>query len=254
MWTGSMLTFAGATTRVGSVYVNVVRMIAAVIFLVITVVIFQINFSVTLVQVWYLSLSGMVGFVFGDTFLFKSFEYNNARIGSLIMSASPAMAALFAYVFLNETLSPMGILGMIVTLGGIALVVLERKELSSHHTPICILYFAWRRWSSRRINSREKCIRVRTYEWICCDTYSCCCWHIYIVTFELFRGAFHASYQSLSEGSESISIDITRHIFRSISRRYIQPHCRLTYRCCCRRNNNVDCSNPYAANRLDSLS
>jgi drug/metabolite transporter (DMT)-like permease len=91
------------------------------------------------VQVWYLALSGLVGFVFGDTFLFKSYEYNDARIGSLIMSAAPAMAALFAFIFLHETLSATGILGMIITLGGIALVVLERKDPSSHHTPISMI-------------------------------------------------------------------------------------------------------------------
>jgi drug/metabolite transporter (DMT)-like permease len=139
LWTGSALAFAGATTRVGSVYVNVVRLVTAVIFLLATIIIFGIELSVSPLQVWYLSLSGLVGFVFGDTFLFKSYEYNNARIGSLIMSTAPAMAALFAYIFLSETLSLIGILGMIVTLGGIALVVLERKELSSHHTPISMI-------------------------------------------------------------------------------------------------------------------
>jgi drug/metabolite transporter (DMT)-like permease len=136
LWTGSALAFAGATTRVGSVYVNIVRLIAAITFLFITIIIFGIQFSVSTVQVWYLALSGFVGFVFGDTYLFKSFEYNDARIGTLIMSAAPAIAALFAYIFLRETLSPIGILGMIITLGGIALVVSDRKELSSHHTPI----------------------------------------------------------------------------------------------------------------------
>jgi uncharacterized membrane protein len=139
MWTGSALAFVGATTRVGSVYVNIVRLIAAIVFLCITIVLFGLEFSVSSVQVQYLAFSGLVGFVFGDTFLFKSFEYNDARIGTLIMSAAPAMAALFAYIFLNETLSSTGILGMIVTLGGIALVVLERKEPSSHHTPISMI-------------------------------------------------------------------------------------------------------------------
>lgn len=139
MWTGSALTFAGATTRVGSVYVNIVRLAAAVVFLFATIVFFDIEFSVSAVQVGYLALSGLVGFVFGDTFLFKSYEYNNARIGSLIMSAAPAMAALFAFLLLSETLSIIGILGMFVTLGGIALVVLERKERTSHHIPISMI-------------------------------------------------------------------------------------------------------------------
>ena len=46
------------------------------------------------------------------------------------------MAALMAFLFLNETLSFTGILGIIITLAGIALVVLERKEPSTHYVPI----------------------------------------------------------------------------------------------------------------------
>jgi drug/metabolite transporter (DMT)-like permease len=139
MWTGSALAFAAATTRVGSVYVNVVRLIAAVILLCATIAVFGIEIHTSALQVLLLSFSGFVGFVFGDTFLFKSYEFNDARIGSLMMSAAPAMTAVLAYLFLNETLSLTGILGMAITLGGIALVVLERKEPSTHHVPISMI-------------------------------------------------------------------------------------------------------------------
>jgi drug/metabolite transporter (DMT)-like permease len=138
MWTGSALAFAAATTRVGSVYVNVVRLVAAVVFLFLTIVVFGIQMKASVVQVVFLSISGFAGFVFGDTFYFKSFEYNSARISTLIMSTAPAMAALMAFLFLNETLSFIGILGIIITLGGIALVILERKELSTHNIPISL--------------------------------------------------------------------------------------------------------------------
>ena len=118
---------------------NVVRLITAVLFLFITILLFGFGFSVSFQQAWYLILSGFVGFVFGDTFLFKSYEYNDARIGSLIMSTAPAMAALFAFIFLREILSLNGLIGMSITLGGIALVILERKEPTSHHTPISMI-------------------------------------------------------------------------------------------------------------------
>ena len=75
-----------------------------------------------------LSISGFIGLVFGDTFLFKSYEYNGARISSLIMSVAPAIAAFLAYVFLHESLSLLGVIGMGVTLLGIGLVVLSRQE------------------------------------------------------------------------------------------------------------------------------
>ncbi len=136
MWTGGALAFAAATTRVGSVYVNVIRLLAAVVLLFITIVMGGIHNDVSITQIGYLAISGLVGFVFGDTFLFKSYEYNSARISSLIMSAAPALAALLAFVFLNETLSFMGVLGMNITLVGIMLVVLERKEASTHHVPV----------------------------------------------------------------------------------------------------------------------
>jgi drug/metabolite transporter (DMT)-like permease len=139
MWTGSAIAFAAATTRVGSVYVNIVRLVGAIVLLFVTILVFRLQVNVSAVQVLFLSLSGFVGFVFGDTFLFKSYEYNDARIGSLIMSAAPAMTALMAFLFLQETLSFTGILGMAITLAGIALVVLERKEPSTHHIPVSMI-------------------------------------------------------------------------------------------------------------------
>lgn len=136
LWTGSALAFSAATTRIGSVYVNVTRLVLAVLLLLLTIIALGIEPRISPLQITYLALSGFVGFVFGDTFLFKSYEYNNARIGSLVMSAAPAFAALLAFILLGETVSVTGILGMGITLGGIALVVLERRETSSHHIPI----------------------------------------------------------------------------------------------------------------------
>jgi drug/metabolite transporter (DMT)-like permease len=138
MWTASALAFAAATKRVGSVYVNIVRLVAAVILLFFTIVGGNIRDNISITQTGFLVVSGLAGFVFGDTFLFKSFEYNSARIGMLIMSVAPAMTALLAFFFLGERLTSMGMMGMAVTLTGIMLVVLERKEPSTHHLPVSI--------------------------------------------------------------------------------------------------------------------
>jgi drug/metabolite transporter (DMT)-like permease len=138
LWTGGMLSFAEATRRVGSVYVNVLRLCIAVALLFFTIIIGGYYESVTSSQVGYLILSGLVGFVFGDTFLFKSFEYVSARISSLIMSTAPAITALLAFIFLDETLSFTGLFGMAVTLAGITLVLAERKDTSSHHIPFSL--------------------------------------------------------------------------------------------------------------------
>jgi hypothetical protein len=63
LWTGGMLSFAEATRRVGSVYVNVLRLCAAVVLLFFTIIIGDYYESVTSSQVGYLILSGLVGFV-----------------------------------------------------------------------------------------------------------------------------------------------------------------------------------------------
>jgi drug/metabolite transporter (DMT)-like permease len=131
MWTGSSLSFAAATVRAGSVYVNVTRMVAATVFLAATVVMAGLPVALTVEQIAFLGLSGMVGFAFGDTFLFRSYEQNSARISSLIMSTAPAFSALLGYVVLAERLSATAWLGMAVTLSGIALVILERRNGTS---------------------------------------------------------------------------------------------------------------------------
>ena len=136
MWTGSALAFAAATTRVGSVYVNVIRLAAAVVLLVATVAVGRISIALSFTQIGYLAASGLVGFVFGDTFLFKSYEYNSARISTVVMSAAPAMAALLAFLLLGEKLSLLSIFGMVVTLTGITIVVMEKREESTHHVPV----------------------------------------------------------------------------------------------------------------------
>jgi drug/metabolite transporter (DMT)-like permease len=75
--------------------------------------------------------------------LFKAFQEIGARISMLIMSLAPAIAAMLAYVFLHETLSVTGVLGIFVTVGGIAIVVLGRRVESAAEpafTPVGVLY------------------------------------------------------------------------------------------------------------------
>lgn len=132
LWTGSSLAFASATVRAGSVTVNVTRMVAATILLTVTVLLFEFPVDLTLGQIIFLGLSGMVGFAFGDTFLFKSYEHNSARISSLMMSTAPAISAVLGYFLLDERLSWSGWLGMAVTLGGIVLVLQEGQQRPHH--------------------------------------------------------------------------------------------------------------------------
>ncbi len=120
--------FAGAIRRIGSVQVNVVRLFIAAVLLIVTILAANLSIRLSFGQFAYLSISGCIGLVFGDTFLFKSFHVNGARISMLIMSLAPAISAILAYIILGEMLSAWGIIGIVVTTAGIALVVVSNQQ------------------------------------------------------------------------------------------------------------------------------
>ncbi len=127
-WTGSSLAFAASSRRVGSIYVNVARLAVASVALAAIVWLAGLYSAISNRQLLLLVASGQVGLVFGDTFLFKSYEYQSARISSLVMSTAPAMSVALGYIILGETLTWSVAVGIAVTLGGIALVLLGQSE------------------------------------------------------------------------------------------------------------------------------
>ncbi|HVO73251.1 MAG TPA: DMT family transporter [Ignavibacteriaceae bacterium] len=128
LWSGTSFAFASGSRRIGPIQTNVDRLIIASILLLLTTLIFNFSFNLSRNQVAYLIISGIVGLVIGDTFLFKAFQLIGARLSMLLMASSPAMSAIFAFVFLGEELSAWAIIGIAVTLSGISLVVLEKEH------------------------------------------------------------------------------------------------------------------------------
>jgi drug/metabolite transporter (DMT)-like permease len=143
-WTGSSLAFSSATRRAGLFYVNVTRLILALCGLLPLVLIGGGLFRLTGSQVFWLSISGVIGFAIGDTFLFKAYREIGARITMIIMSLSPAMAAGLAYIVLDERLSLTGWAGIGLTLLGILIVVADpgSKETGRHHMTAMGLFCA----------------------------------------------------------------------------------------------------------------
>ena len=130
-WTITAMAFESAGRRVGSLSVNLIRLVIGLAFLSLFNGIFRGHVfpSDFPAASWrWLSLSGFVGFALGDLFLFRAFVVLGSRISVLIMSATPPMAALIGWAALGETLTAGEIAGMILTIAGIALVVLERPS------------------------------------------------------------------------------------------------------------------------------
>lgn len=129
-WTITALAFESASKKVGSLSVNLIRMCMGMIFLSILTWITRgliLPTDAGLHQWVWLSLSGLVGFVLGDFFLFKSYEVISARISMLIMALAPPIAALIGWLALGEVLTIKQGFGMLVTFTGIAMVVLKRE-------------------------------------------------------------------------------------------------------------------------------
>ena len=128
LWSMSSIAFTEASIRVGPMYVNITRMLIALIFLFITLMFLNVKIDLSTNQIWNLTISGFVGLVIGDTFLFKAFKSIGARISMLVMALVPPISALLAFFFLGESLSILGVLGISVTVLGIALVIFKREE------------------------------------------------------------------------------------------------------------------------------
>ena len=129
-WTVTSLSFESASNKVGSLAVNIIRLIIGLTFLSIFSlirrgIIFPTDASLDN-WIW-LALSGLVGFVFGDLFLFKSYTIIGSRFSMLIMTLVPPITTFFSWIILGEKLRLFHFLGMTLTFSGIALAIFSRN-------------------------------------------------------------------------------------------------------------------------------
>jgi len=147
-WVVSAMAFESASRKVGSVVVNLIRLAMAFFLIsVFTLVSRGMLFPMdaTSFNWFWLLLSGLVGFVFGDLFLFKAFTVIGSRFSMLIMTLVPPMAAFVGWAFLDERLAWIHLLGMALTLSGISLVILFRNgnhRTALHNIPLRGILFA----------------------------------------------------------------------------------------------------------------
>ncbi len=134
-WTVTSLAFESAGKKVGSLSVNLIRLVMGFFFIGIYSWIargFFFPTDATLFQWKWLAFSGLVGFVIGDLLLFQAFVVVGARISMLLMALAPPFAAFIGWLVLDEVMSPMNLLGMTVTLTGIVIVILKREKVEKN--------------------------------------------------------------------------------------------------------------------------
>ena len=107
-------------------------------------------------QAWmWLLMSGLVGYVFGDYCLFNSYILIGSRFGQLFMTLAPPTAAFASWIMLGEHLHLQAWIGMLITLVGIGMSVLNKGNKESHHRvalklPLKGVIFGIRGWCRSR--------------------------------------------------------------------------------------------------------
>jgi drug/metabolite transporter (DMT)-like permease len=130
-WAVGSNLFAAAGRRMGSMVLNRLRIAVACLLLALVLLVTRGTpwpMWATGTQVAVLSLSGLIGFVFGDSFYFRALVILGPGRASLLASSAPVFTALIAWPALGEAPGPLALFGMALTLGGIAWVLWESQH------------------------------------------------------------------------------------------------------------------------------
>lgn len=134
LWTLSILAWTSAGKTVGALAVSFIRLLFASVYLLIYGQLVRglaLPTDATPSLWFWLGLSGFLGLFLADICLFKACLLIGPRITLLINSLTPPFAAIVAWAWLGEPLTPRHWLAMFITLGGIIWVVLERPDEGS---------------------------------------------------------------------------------------------------------------------------
>ena len=149
-WTATALFAEVGSKRMGSLPFNTIRMTMSLLLLTVTLWLVMgvpyPRYADGSTWTWLL-LSGVVGYVIGDYCLMQGYIHIGSRFGQLFMTLSAPTAAITGRLLLGEQMRPIAILGMVVTLSGIALSILSKSDDSKHHAisfklPLKGIFFA----------------------------------------------------------------------------------------------------------------
>lgn len=130
VWAISPIAFESAGKKVGSLSVNFIRLIMAFLFIGLYTYFARGMFlplDATVNNWIWLFISGIIGFVIGDFFLFEAYVLIGARLSMLIMATVPILSAIADYIIMGQVLTLVDLIGMTVTIYGIAIVILVKN-------------------------------------------------------------------------------------------------------------------------------
>jgi drug/metabolite transporter (DMT)-like permease len=129
-WSLTAIFFSYSGRRIGADAVNHSRLIFALLFLATTHYFLEGSFFPQNVEGFrwgWLGVSGLLGLVIGDTFLFHAYVLIGPRLSMLMMSSVPIFSLLFGWLLFGETIGPLELAGISLAVGAMAWVVTEKR-------------------------------------------------------------------------------------------------------------------------------
>lgn len=130
-WAVSATVFSEASRRIGAGALNRIRLLIGLILFLITNTIFHgspIPLGAEPQRWFWFGASGILGLAIGDGLMYRAYNLIGTRLAMLVTALLPIFSTLIAWIFLNESLNPSTLLGILLAVSGVGMVVLERQE------------------------------------------------------------------------------------------------------------------------------
>lgn len=133
-WSLGIFPFTEAAKRIGTAPLNQYRLLLA--WVIISIILFFSN-DLNIIDLFttpqpyhyiFLGLSGIIGFSIGDYCSFTSFKLLGPKLGSLYTTFAPGAALIIGYIALNETINFIGLIGILITIGGVIWLTFSKKD------------------------------------------------------------------------------------------------------------------------------
>ena len=132
-WTLAGLFSHQAVLRFGSLHFNRLRMLAAAFLLVVMIALTDGSFVLPMAFWQPVLLSAVVGVVLGDYFLFVAMRRLGPRRTAILFAGNAPFAAILSWLFLDEILSAVQILAILVGFAGICFAIIYGKRRDLLH-------------------------------------------------------------------------------------------------------------------------
>ncbi len=131
-WATTGLISADAVRALGAFHFNLIRQVFVSLLLAVIVLALGTGGGLTWPVVAVLALSGVIGILVGDTCNFAAVGRIGPRRAGAIFALNAPMAAIMGWAWLGEALPGQAVLGIGVTVAGVALAILGRPRADAH--------------------------------------------------------------------------------------------------------------------------